>query len=176
MEQSSERSSALPIHLGLVAIEKGAFWAPSTTGANFTFMILSNPFYLIIIICSHSYLALFLFNTTNFLTNGILICTATPSQSWPRINGKGYSILPRRSELEPHHQMQFSLIHRTQRIENPADWAGNFVSIWGRCEKQSRVVSFERPGSGLPSPLNSQHKEKNFKHGTKHWPYTNNWP
>ena len=33
VEQSRERSSALSI----VAIEKGAFWSPSTTVANFTF-------------------------------------------------------------------------------------------------------------------------------------------
>ena len=32
MEQSRERSSALPLHLGVVAIEKGAFWLPSTEG------------------------------------------------------------------------------------------------------------------------------------------------
>ena len=30
-----ERSSALPLHLGVVAIEKGAFWSPSTKVANF---------------------------------------------------------------------------------------------------------------------------------------------
>ena len=34
VEQSRERSSALPLHLGVVAIEKGAFWSPSTTVAN----------------------------------------------------------------------------------------------------------------------------------------------
>ena len=37
MEQSRERSSAPPLHLGVVAIEKGAFWSPSTMVANFTF-------------------------------------------------------------------------------------------------------------------------------------------
>ena len=36
VEQSSERSSAFPLHLGVVAIEKGAFWSPSTMVANFT--------------------------------------------------------------------------------------------------------------------------------------------
>ena len=36
VEQSWERSSAHPLHLGVVAIEKGAFWSPSTTVANFT--------------------------------------------------------------------------------------------------------------------------------------------
>ena len=35
VEQSWERSSAPPLHLGIVAIEKGAFWLPSTTVANF---------------------------------------------------------------------------------------------------------------------------------------------
>ena len=39
VEQSKERSSALPLHLGVVAIEKGAFWLPSTTVANFTIHI-----------------------------------------------------------------------------------------------------------------------------------------
>ena len=34
VEQSRERSSALPC---VVAIEKGAFWSPSTTVTNFTF-------------------------------------------------------------------------------------------------------------------------------------------
>ena len=34
VEQSWERSSALPLHHGAVAIEKGAFWSPSTTVAN----------------------------------------------------------------------------------------------------------------------------------------------
>ena len=36
VEQSRERSSAPHLHLGVVAIEKGAFWSPSTTVANFT--------------------------------------------------------------------------------------------------------------------------------------------
>ena len=35
MGQSRERSCA-PLHISLVAIEKGAFWPPSTTVANFT--------------------------------------------------------------------------------------------------------------------------------------------
>ena len=35
VEQSSESSSTLPLHLGVIAIEKGAFWLPSTTVANF---------------------------------------------------------------------------------------------------------------------------------------------
>ena len=34
VEQSRERSGALPRHLGVVAIEKAAFWSPSTTFAN----------------------------------------------------------------------------------------------------------------------------------------------
>ena len=38
-EQSGKRSSALPLHLGVVAIEKGAFGSPSTTVANFTFTL-----------------------------------------------------------------------------------------------------------------------------------------
>ena len=39
VEQSRERSSALPI-LGVVAIEKGTFWLLSTTVANFTFLLM----------------------------------------------------------------------------------------------------------------------------------------
>ena len=34
VEQSRERSSAPPLNLGVVAIEKGTFWLPSTTVAN----------------------------------------------------------------------------------------------------------------------------------------------
>ena len=40
VEQFWERSSATPLHLGVVAIEKGAFWSPSTKVANFTYFIL----------------------------------------------------------------------------------------------------------------------------------------
>ena len=40
VEQSRERSSALPLHLSVVAIEKGAVWSPSTTVANFTFLLI----------------------------------------------------------------------------------------------------------------------------------------
>ena len=36
VEQSRESSSTFPLHLGVVAIEKGTFWLPSTTVANFT--------------------------------------------------------------------------------------------------------------------------------------------
>ena len=37
VEQSRERSSALPLHFDVEAIEKGAFWSLSTMFANFTF-------------------------------------------------------------------------------------------------------------------------------------------
>ena len=37
MKQSKEWSSALPLHLGIVAIKKGAFGSPSTKVTNFTF-------------------------------------------------------------------------------------------------------------------------------------------
>ena len=37
VEQSKEKSSTLPIHLGVIAIEKGAFRSPSTMVANFTY-------------------------------------------------------------------------------------------------------------------------------------------
>ena len=40
VEQFWEMSSALPLHLGVVAIEKGAFWSPSTKVANFTYFML----------------------------------------------------------------------------------------------------------------------------------------
>ena len=36
VEQFRERSKHPPLHLGVVAIEKGAFGPPSTTVANFT--------------------------------------------------------------------------------------------------------------------------------------------
>ena len=39
VEQSRERSS-IPLHLGVVAIEKGAVWLPSTKFANFTYFFL----------------------------------------------------------------------------------------------------------------------------------------
>ena len=39
VEQSRGRSSALPLNFGVVAIEKRAFWSPSTTVANFTYYI-----------------------------------------------------------------------------------------------------------------------------------------
>ena len=38
VEQSRERSSALPLHLNVEAIGKGAFWSPSTTVSNFTYL------------------------------------------------------------------------------------------------------------------------------------------
>ena len=38
VEQSWEWSSALPYTFGVVAIEKGAFWSPSTMVANFTYL------------------------------------------------------------------------------------------------------------------------------------------
>ena len=41
VEQSRERSSAIPYTL-VVAIEKGAFWSPSTTVTNFTFTLYIN--------------------------------------------------------------------------------------------------------------------------------------
>ena len=40
VEQSWEWSSAPPLHLGVVAIEKGAFGSPSTMVANFTYFII----------------------------------------------------------------------------------------------------------------------------------------
>ena len=44
VEQSRERSSAFPLHLGVVAIEKGAFWSPSTTVTIFTYFISISAF------------------------------------------------------------------------------------------------------------------------------------
>ena len=41
VEQSRERSSAL-LHLGVVAIGKGAFESPSTTVDNFTYLLYVN--------------------------------------------------------------------------------------------------------------------------------------
>ena len=39
LEQSRETSSALSLHLGVVTIEKGAFWSLSTTVANFSLLM-----------------------------------------------------------------------------------------------------------------------------------------
>ena len=38
VEQSKERSSAPPLHLSVVATEKGAFGSPLTMDANFTLL------------------------------------------------------------------------------------------------------------------------------------------
>ena len=43
VEQSRERSSSLPLHLGVVASEKGAFWSLSTTVASFTYLHYKYP-------------------------------------------------------------------------------------------------------------------------------------
>ena len=48
VEQSRERSNALRLYLGVVAIEKGGFGSPSTTVTNFTYLNL------IIVICLHT--------------------------------------------------------------------------------------------------------------------------
>ena len=50
VEKSWERSSVLPLHLGVVAIEKGAFGSPSTMVANFTLLLLIIITIIIIII------------------------------------------------------------------------------------------------------------------------------
>ena len=39
-EQPRERSSAIPLHLSVVAIEKGAFWSPSTKGRQLYLLLL----------------------------------------------------------------------------------------------------------------------------------------
>ena len=49
VEQSRERNSALP-YLSVVAIEKEAFWSPSTTVTNFTYIYLSTYLYIIFIL------------------------------------------------------------------------------------------------------------------------------
>ena len=48
VEQSRERNSAHPLHLGVVAIEKGAFWSPSTMVANFTCLLFTDEIIYII--------------------------------------------------------------------------------------------------------------------------------
>ncbi len=51
VEQSWEKSSALPpLHLCVVATEKGASWSPSTTHTNLTYTVKCNYFYLLIVI------------------------------------------------------------------------------------------------------------------------------
>ena len=44
MEQSRESSCILPYSLSVAAIEKGAFWSPSTLVANFTYFYFVNRF------------------------------------------------------------------------------------------------------------------------------------
>ena len=39
VEHSREWRSTPPLRLGVVAIEKGAFWSPSTRVANFTYLL-----------------------------------------------------------------------------------------------------------------------------------------
>ena len=41
VEQSRVNGSALPLHLSVVAVEKGAFGLPSTMVANFTLLLLT---------------------------------------------------------------------------------------------------------------------------------------
>ena len=53
VEQSRERSSALPLHLGVVAIEKGAFGSPSTMVAYFTLLILLPDLFCFVLFCLH---------------------------------------------------------------------------------------------------------------------------
>ena len=50
VEQSREKSGA-PLHLGVVAIEKRAFWSPSTTVTNFTFIYIY--IYVCMYVCSY---------------------------------------------------------------------------------------------------------------------------
>ena len=38
VQQFRERSNALPLHVSVVANEKGAFWSPLTKVANFTYL------------------------------------------------------------------------------------------------------------------------------------------
>ena len=52
MEQSREKSSGLPLHLGVVAIEKGPFESPSTKVTNyitFTYIYISQQFMVVTI-------------------------------------------------------------------------------------------------------------------------------
>ena len=55
VEQSRERSIAPPLHVGVVTIEKGAFWSPSTTVANNNYELLCNTNNLTSVICLHSF-------------------------------------------------------------------------------------------------------------------------
>ena len=59
VEQSRERSSSSPLHLSVVAIEKGVFWSPATTVANFTFYLymVQKCIFIIILTSKHFILA-----------------------------------------------------------------------------------------------------------------------
>ena len=51
VEQSKERSSALPQRLGVVVIEKGAFGSPSTIVTNFTLLLYIYIYYICVCVC-----------------------------------------------------------------------------------------------------------------------------
>ena len=55
VEQSRERSSTLPRHLGVVAIEKGAFGSPATKVANFL-LIFGYRFFSVLLSASNNFL------------------------------------------------------------------------------------------------------------------------
>ena len=63
MEQSREKSSAPPLHLGVVAIEKGAFWSLSTTVANFAHYIY---IYIYIYVYIYIYILFSIFKYSDF--------------------------------------------------------------------------------------------------------------
>ena len=57
VEQSREKGSTLPLHLGVIAIEKGAFRSPLTTVANFTFFF----FFFFLLRHTHTHIYIYIY-------------------------------------------------------------------------------------------------------------------
>ena len=58
VEQSRERSSALPLHLGVVTIEKEAFWSPSTTVNNNLYIYIYIYICVCVCVCVYVYVCI----------------------------------------------------------------------------------------------------------------------
>ena len=92
MEQSRERSNT-PLHLGVVAIEKGAFWSPSTIGANFTYL-LTYHYYMIIYFFRVFHISIsWWFFTGVWVTVSLLKSPELCSVFWPLLLSSYYMII-----------------------------------------------------------------------------------
>ena len=73
VEQFWERSSALPLHLGVVAIEKGAFWSPSTKGRQLYFTYFFLNFIRLLFFYSLSFRFSSFFDSENVLSASVIV-------------------------------------------------------------------------------------------------------